>query len=180
MSDNNSVVVEGLANTQDVVTPNTSTNEVQGGKTFTQEEVNEIISKRINEINSRNKVNTDDAVKKAIAEYERQAKLTQEEREKEAKNKRELELKAREDSITLRERRLEAQEELSKNKIPIDLVDFVVSLDANKTKENIEKLVKTFNKSVEMGVTEKLKGNPPQDFSTSSNDNDKNPIIGAF
>ena len=44
MSDNSNVVVEGLNNTQDVVTPNTSTNEV-GGKTFTQAEVNEIISK---------------------------------------------------------------------------------------------------------------------------------------
>ena len=107
-------------NTQDVVTPNTSTNEVQGGKTFTQEEVNEIISKRINEINTKNKANTEDAVNKAIAEYERKAKLTKEEREKEERSKRELELKEREDNITLRERRLEAQEELRNNNVPIN------------------------------------------------------------
>ena len=179
MSDNSNVVVEGLNNTQDVVTPNTSTNEVQGGKTFTQEEVNEIISKRINEINTKNKANTEDAVNKAIAEYERKAKLTQEERDKEERSKRELALKEREDNITLRERRLEAQEELRKNNVPIDLVDFVVTLDADKTKANIEALVKTYNKSVEDGITAKLKGNPPQDFS-NSNEQDKKPVIGAF
>ena len=165
--------------TQDVVTPNTSTNEVQGGKTFTQEEVNEIISKRINEINTKNKANTEDAVNKAIAEYERKAKLTKEERDKEERSKRELALKEREDNITLRERRLEAQEELRKNNVPIDLVDFVVTLDADKTKANIESLVKTYNKSVEDGITAKLKGNPPPDFS-NSNEQDKKPVIGAF
>lgn len=177
MSDNNNTIA--LENTQDVVTPNTSTNEVEGGKTFTQAEVNEIISKRINEINTKNKANTEDAINKAIAEYERKAKLTKEERDKEERSKRELELKEREDNITLRERRLEAQEELSKNNVPISLVDFVVTLDAEKTKANIESLVKTYNKSVEDGIASKLKGNPPQDFS-SNNEQDKKPVIGAF
>lgn len=48
------------------------------------------------------------------------------------------------------------------------MVDFVVTLDENKTKENIEKLAKTYNKSVETGVTDKLKGTPPTDFSNSN------------
>lgn len=157
--------------TQEVVTPTTSTNEDKGGKTFTQEEVNDLISKRINDINSKNKKHTEEEIKKAIAEYDRQAKLSQEEREKELRAKRESELKDRENSITLRERRLLAKEELSKNNIPVELVDFVVSLDEDKTKLNIEKLASIYNKSIEAGITNKLKGKAPKDFSTNNNNN---------
>lgn len=166
-------------NTQEVVTPTTSTNEDKGGKTFTQEEVNELISKRINEVNSKNKASTEEAINKAVAEYKRQAKLTQEERDKEARAKRESELKDRENNITLRERRLLAKEELSKNNIPVELVDFVVSLDEDKTKLNIEKLASIYTKSIEAGITNKLKGKAPQDFSTN-NDTVKKTISGTF
>ena len=153
--------------TQSVETPATDKNEVKGGNkaTFTQEDVDKIVAKRLSEANAKSQDATQNAVKMAIAEYERQAKLTQEEREKEAKTKREAELKEREESISLRERRLEALEMLQEKHIPIDLVDFVVDIDTNKTKENIEKLTKTYNKSVETGITDKLKGNPPTDFS---------------
>lgn len=160
---------ENTTATQEVVTPTTSINEDKGGKVFTQEEVNELISKRINEVNSKHKASTEVEVKKALAEYERQAKLTQEERDNEARSKRESELQERENNITLRERRLDAQEELRKSNIPIDLVDFVVALDESTTKANISKLVKTYQKSVEAGIAEKIKGNPPQDFSTNNN-----------
>ena len=175
------VNTNNTTNTQDVVTPNTSTNEeTKGGKTFTQEEVNEIIAKRINELNAKNKTATQDAVTKALAEQERLAKLTEEERDKEARSKRELELKAREDNITLRERRLEAQEQLRTNNIPIDLVDFVVDLDEGKTKANVERLSKIYNQSVEAGVTNKLKGTPPTDFSSNNKSDGKKEIVTAF
>ena len=170
---------ENTTVTQDVVTPTTSTNEDKGGKTFTQEEVNELISKRINEVNNKNKTNTEEAINKALAEYKRQAKLTQEERDKEARDRRDAELKSREDNITLRERRLDAQEELRKNNIPIDLVDFVISLDADQTKDNIDKLVSVYQKSVEAGISDKLKGQPPQDFSTNNN-TVKKVVSGTF
>jgi len=169
-----------ITNTQDVVTPNTSTNEEKEGKIFTQEEVNELIAKRVNELNAKNKIYTQEAITKALEEQERQARLSQEEREQEAKRKFELELKAREDSITPRERRIEAQEQLRSNNIPIDLVDFVIDLDEGKTKENIEKLAKVYNKSVETGVTNKLKGTPPTDFSSNNNDGGKKEIVTAF
>ena len=169
-----------ITNTQDVVTPNTSTNEEKEGKIFTQEEVNELIAKRVNELNAKNKIYTQEAITKALEEQERQARLSQEEREQEAKRKFELELKAREDSVTLRERRIEAQEQLRSNNIPIELVDFVIDLDEWKTKEKVEKLAKVYNKSVEIGVTNKLKGTPPTDFSSNNNDGGKKEIVTAF
>lgn len=165
-----------------VETPATTNSEDKGGKTFSQEDVNKIVSSRLEEEKAKNQEAISKAVQEAIKEERRQAKLTEEEREKEAKSKREAELKKREDNITLRERRLQAQELLQEKNIPIDLVDFVVDLDEIKTKENIEKLAGTYSKSVENGVTDKLKGNPPKDFSNSNNKNTEKPkeVVSAF
>jgi hypothetical protein len=173
---------DNKTNTQGTQTPTVPNNEANtGGKTFSQEELNSIVSQRLKEVKDKQEETVKNAVAQAIAEERRQAKLTEEEREKEAKTKREAELKERENSLTLRERKLQAQELLSQKNIPIDLVDFVVDLDEAKTKDNIEKLAKTYNKSVETGVTDKLKGTPPTDFSNSNNNAEKpKKVYSAF
>ena len=167
--------------TQGTNTANVPNNEDKnaGNKTFSQADMDNLAGKIRGEEKAKNEQAIKDAVASAIAEYERNAKLTEEEREKEAKSKREAELKAREDNITLRERRLTAQEMLKAKNIPIDLVDFVVDLDENKTKDNIEKLAKTYSKSVETGVTDKLKGTPPTDFSNTNNNTDKTKKVAS-
>ena len=168
-------------NTQTVDTANTVTKEDNAGKTFSQADMDNLAGKIRNEEKTKSEQAIKDAIAQAIAEERRQAQLTADERENEAKQKREAELKAREDSITLRERRLMAQEMLSQKNIPIDLVDFVVDLDESKTKENIDKLAKTYNKSVENGVTDKLKGTPPPDFSNTNTNTDKpKKVMSAF
>ena len=168
--------------TQPVETANTGTNEDnKAGKSFTQVDMDNLAGKIRGEEKAKTEQAIKEAVAQAIAEERRQAQLTVEQRESEAKAKHEAELKAREDAITLRERRLTAQELLSQKNIPIDLVDFVVDLDETKTKENIEKLAKTYNKSVENGVTDKLKGTPPTDFSNTNTNTDKSKkIMSAF
>ena len=89
--------------TQDVNTAKTSTNEGQaGGKTFTQDQLNEIVSQRLKEEKAKADETVKNAVAEAIAEERRQAKLSEEEREKEAKSKYEAELKARENDLILR------------------------------------------------------------------------------
>ena len=167
---------------QTVDTANTVTNgDSNAGKSFTQADMDNLAGKIRGEEKAKNEQAIKEAVALAIAEERRQAQLTADERESEAKAKREKELKEREDAITLRERRLTAQELLSQKNIPIDLVDFVVDLDENKTKENIEKLAKTYNKSVENGVTDKLKGTPPTDFSNNNTNTDKpKKVMSAF
>ena len=170
--------------TQGTNTANVPTNEDKnaGNKTFSQADMDNLAGKIRGEEKAKNDQAIKDAVANAIAEYDRQAKLTEEEREKELKSKREAELKAREEQITLRERKLQAQELLQAKHIPIDLVDFVVDLDETKTKDNIEKLAKTYNKSVETGVTDKLKGTPPKDFSNNNNQETDKPkkVMSAF
>lgn len=165
--------------TQPVVTTNTGvTEDKQVGKTYTQTDMDNLAGKIRGEEKAKNEKAIKDAVANAIAEYERQAKLTEEEREREAKTKREAELKEREEQITLRENRVKAQELLVKNNIPTDLVDFVVDLDVKVMEEKINTLSKTYNKSVETGITDKLKGNPPKDFSTET-DNSKPKYSGV-
>ena len=168
--------------TQTVDTANTVDNGDNGaGKTFSQADMDNLAGKIRSEEKRKTEQAIKDAVTNAIAEERRQAQLTADEREKEAKAKQDADLKAREDAITLRERRLTAQELLSQKNIPIDLVDFVVDLDETKTKDNIEKLAKTYNKSVENGVTDKLKGTPPTDFSNTNTNTDKSKkIMSAF
>lgn len=168
--------------TQTVETANTVVKEDNvAGKTFTQADMDALAGKIRGEEKAKNEQAIKDAIANAIAEERRQAQLTADERESEAKAKREKELKDREDAITLRERRLIAQEMLAQKNIPTDLVDFVVDLDEAKTKENIEKLAKTYNKSVENGVTDKLKGTPPTDFSNTNTNTDKpKKVMSAF
>lgn len=174
--------MEDNKNTQTVETANTVVNEDKGaGKTFTQVDLDNLAGKIRGEEKVKSEQAIKEAVAQAIAEERRQAQLTAEQRESEAKAKREKELLERENAIKLREMRLTAQELLNQKNIPIDLVDFVVDLDETKTKENIEKLAKTYNKSVENGVTDKLKGTPPTDFSNTNTNTDKSKkTVSAF
>lgn len=167
--------MENNTNTHDTNTANVSNKEVvNAGKTFTQADMDNLAGKIRNEEKTKSEQAIKIAIAEAIAEERRQAKLTEEEKQKEARTKYEKELKERENEITIRERRLEAQEQLIAKNIPIGLVDFVVDLDATKTKENIDKLTKIYNKSIEDGVTDKLKNTPPKDFSNKNNKNDTN------
>jgi hypothetical protein len=168
--------------TQGTNTANVPTNEDKnaGNKTFSQTDMDNLAGKIRSEEKAKNDQAIKEAVANAIAEYDRQAKLTEEEREKEAKSKREAELKTREEKITLRERKLQAKELLQEKNIPTELVDFVIELDETKTKENIEKLAKTYNKAVETGVTDKLKGTPPKDFSNNETTDKSKKIMSAF
>ena len=173
--------MEDNKTTQTVNTSGTVGNEGNDGKTFSQADMDNLAGKIRNEERAKNEQAIKEAVALAIAEERRQAQLTADERESEAKQRRDAELKEREDNITLRERRLMAQEMLAQKNIPIDLVDFVVDLDEGKTKENIDKLAKTYNKSVENGVTDKLKGTPPTDFSNTNTNTDKpKKVMSAF
>ena len=81
--------------TQSVDTANTDKKEENNaGKTFTQTDMDNLAGKIRSEEKAKNEQAIQEAVNSAIAEYERKAKLTQEEREKEARRKREAELKA--------------------------------------------------------------------------------------
>ena len=143
--------------------------------TFTQEQVNEIVSKRLAEANTKAEKKLKDEVSKAVAEAERRSKLSEDERDKELKAKQKQELDDRERTITLRERRADAKDALSDRNIDTDLVDFVIDIDEDKTNANIDKLEKAFNKAVEAGVKAKLAGTSPEDYGEGNKPKDQAP-----
>ncbi len=151
----------------------------EAGKTFTQQDMDNLAGKVRSEEKAKYEKITQDAIASAIQEHERQAKLTQDEREKEARKKREQELENRDLEITMRERTIEAKEALIKEGIPVNLVEFVVNKDKDTTNENITKLSAAYKKAVEEGVAEKLKGQTPNDYKNDQGST-KPKIIRAF
>lgn len=132
-------------------------------KTFTQDEVNEIMSKRLNEKSAKDEAKFEKRLAEAQKEWERKAKLSDEERAAEAQKAKISELEERERKITMRERRTEAVEKLAAKEIPSEFVDYVVDADAEKMDSNIEGLSKVWNSALEKGVKAKLAGKTPED-----------------
>lgn len=159
----------------------TEENKTNTQKTFTQDEVNSLIQKRIGEIQSKNDEANKKAIADAISEYERKAKMTEEERLSEARKQKDDELAQKERSITLRENRADAIEMLAEQNIDTKLVDFVVDIDNGKTAENVKALTKAFNEAVAKGVEAKLAGKTPTDFGDGKTtvDNGKKSSISA-
>lgn len=142
----------------------------QGSKSFTQDEVNEIVRKRINEANAKSDEKLKQAVADAVAEEQRKAKLTEEERATEAQKAKEAEIAKREQEVTLRERKAEAKLILAEKNVPAELVDYVVNADAEQMSANIEKLTKVWDEAVKNAVEEHLKhtGSNPKDLSSGA------------
>jgi len=148
----------------------TNEGQEQSGKTFTQSEVDEIVSKRLQREKSQADENYKLNIARERAEWERQSKLTEEQRANEAQAKRAQELDEKERNITLRENRATAIEELAKKNIDTSLVDFVVDLNVEQMESNIKALEKSFNTAVQKAVDERLQraGSTPQDFGSGA------------
>ena len=145
-------------------TPDTTKgDETKKPTTFTQEQVDAMISKRIGETKAKTDQTIAEKVAEATADAERKAKLSQEERDKEERAKREKDTAEREKNIALRESSVEARELMQAKGIPTDLVEYVVDVDLDKTKTNIDTLETVFNKAVEVKIAEQLKGKTPKD-----------------
>lgn len=130
-----------------------------------QERIDKIVGDRLKREREKSQKEFDEKLKTELADRERLAKLSAEEKATEEQKKREQETSAREREIILRENRADARETLQEKNISATLVDFVVDVDADKTKENIETLEKVFLKAVEDGVNDRLKGETPKDKS---------------
>ena len=131
-------------------------------KLFTQEEVNNIIEKRLNKEKSKWKNEVDQA--KRLAEMSAEERAKEEFRmQKAAFEKERAEFE--------RERLLvQTQKELSTKNVPIEFAEMLVRDDAESTKEAIDNFANLYVQSVENGVSNKLKGRPPKTKSTPNND----------
>lgn len=144
-------------------TQNDSNKDGKHEKMFTQDEVNQLIGKYRSEGKSKAEADIAKAVADAKAEWERQAKMTEDERVREASVKREKELADKEKALALRENTANAKELLAEKHIDTSMAKFLVTSDAEETMKNIEEFEKAYAKAIEAGVEDKLKGKTPED-----------------
>jgi hypothetical protein len=127
-------------------------------KTFTQEELNAIIDKRL----ERERKDAQARIDKAVTEAQKLAKMNAEERLEHERKAREAALKEREAEITKRELRAEAKSQLLDKGLPVELAEVLPYTDADTTNAALAAVEKVFRAAVEKGVTERLKGNAPK------------------
>lgn len=96
-----------------------------------------------------------------LTEAEKMAKMTKEERAAYEKQKKEKELKEREEAITKRELMAEAKNTLAEKKLPVGLAELLNYKDAETCKSSLEIVEKAFQEAVQAAVEERLKGGKP-------------------
>lgn len=127
-------------------------------KTFTQTEMNKIISDRL-------KSERDRWEKKAAdekAEAERVAKMTAEQKAQHEQEKREREFAAREAELSRKERTATARDLLAEKNAPAALIGAVDVSSDEAVASSVEAVVKAFNEAVSAEVAKKLAGAPPK------------------
>lgn len=149
--------VEGLDKTQD--TPQ----DIEGEKTFTQSEVEEIITKRL----AREKR----AAEKAVAQAEKLAKMNEEEKQAFELDQLKEELENFKRQASYNGLAKEASKMLLEGGVQVDdqLLQLLVKDDAEGTKDNVESFVGLLNSKVEEGVKKVLAGKSPEVYVNNNN-----------
>lgn len=128
-------------------------------KSFTRDEVNKMIATE---------------KKKAIAEYERLAKMTEAERTKERmaqkireRDKERADFEAEKKAFEIEKMKMQTSKELVNRKLPSEFASFLVTDNAETTKQNLDNFEKMFRSSIENAVADKIRGkNPPMTSTT--------------
>lgn len=121
----------------------------------------EDIEKAVSEAKTKWEKEVEEKLKKAEEEGMRKAKLTNEQRQKEADDKARRDFE-REKAEFERERIVAyAETELAKNGLSAEIAKYIVAEDRNSTKAVIDKIKESYDKDVQAGVTERLKGKTP-------------------
>ena len=129
-------------------------------KTFTQEEVNKMIEKRL-------------AREKAKAEQERLeaeelAKLSEAERQKKLFEKQVAEFEAERAEWQASRLKEETRNQLRERNMLSDFDEFVLGADAEATLDKLNRFETLLNKAVELAVNERLKGKAPKTSASGS------------
>lgn len=138
-----------------------------GERTFSQEELGKKLSAERNKLREQFDKELEDKLNAAKTEWEKQSKMTEDERATAAQKAKEEALAERERQVTLRERQAEATTKLSEKNIPVAFVPYVLDEDADKMAENIDTLAKTWSNELKEAVKGAVSGDTPEDKSKS-------------
>lgn len=137
----------------------------QQEKLFTQEEVNNIVEKRLNKEKNKWKNEVDQA--------KRLAEMSAEDRAREQFKMEKAEFERQRAEFERERLLVQTQRELSTKNIPVEFADMLVKEDAESTKAAIDSFASLYNQSVEKGVSNKMKGRPPKTKQTQSDGLDR-------
>lgn len=126
-------------------------------KTFTQNDINRIISQTI--ASERKKAETQ--VAQARREAEELAQMTAQQRAEHKLAEREAALSKREDSLQRSEVRAGAVQLLLKKGLPAGLADTLTYTDADSASAAIDMLEQAFRQALQQGIEERMKGLAP-------------------
>lgn len=137
-------------------------------KTFTQEEVDKIIAKRL----AREKKDIEEKIEKERKEAEELAKLSEAEKQRKLFEKEKAEFEETKRAYEKEKLLNETQKQLSQRNLPISMAKHLVGENAECTLENINEFEKDFNSALEKMVNERLKGNTLKGGTTKINNSD--------
>lgn len=123
---------------------------------YTDEDVDKLIGRKFAEWEKKKQKEVDEA--KKLAEMNA-AEKAEYERDKLQKELDELKKKDSLSEMTKTARKMLSDEGVS---VSDDLLNMIVSTDAEETKKAVDAFAKAFNEAVESAVKDKLKGNPPR------------------
>ena len=127
-------------------------------KTFTQEEVDKIVNKRL----ARERKDIEAKIEAERAEAERLAKMSEAEKQQALFKKQVAEFEATKRAFEQEKLLNETSKQLASKNLPIEFAEMLKAQDAESTFENIKIFEAKFNEAVERLVNERLKGNTPK------------------
>lgn len=122
-------------------------------KKYTDAEVDEIVNKKYAKWKAEQE--------KADSEAKKLAKMNAEDKLKYQQDQREKALAEREAEILRKEMTAEARTMLSERDLPTELVKVVDLTDADSVKQSVQEIQDVWQKAVQKGVEERIKGNAP-------------------
>ena len=131
-------------------------------KTYTQEEVNELLQKEADRRVSQALQKQEKKNAEKLREAEKLARMNEQEKFQYELEQREKAIIEKEKALSLAENKNEAGKILADKGLSLSLVDFVVAEDAETMKRNIELLDREFKKSVKMEVEKRLSSSSPK------------------
>jgi hypothetical protein len=134
-------------------------------KTFTQEEVDKMISKRL----QRERKDIEAKIEAERKEAEELAKLSEQERQKKLFEKQVKEFEETKRAFENERLLNETSKQLASKNLPIEFAEMLKGNNAEKTFENIQLFEAKFNEAVEKVVTERLRGNVPKTTTSLNN-----------
>ena len=126
-------------------------------KTFTQDEVDNIIKGRL----AKERKSWEKQLVDQQTEAEKLASMSEKEKKQYQEQKRAKDLATREAAITRRELTAQAKEQLADKGLPITLAEILNFTDAESCNKSIETVEKAFQSAVEKAVEDRIKGGKP-------------------